>query len=75
MKAEAGVEIMRKPLIVLIKLSLWYCELKTAVTVIKMDDNVFQGKYSLHYIDNSFQRVRKIVNSTKTITVLFEKNK
>lgn len=44
MKAEAGVEIMRKPLIVLIKLSLWYCELKTAVTVIKMDDNVFQGK-------------------------------
>ena len=44
MKAEAGVEIMRKPLIVLIKMSLWYCELKTAVTVIKMDDNVFQGK-------------------------------
>lgn len=44
MKAEAGVEIMRKPLIVLIKLSLRYCELKTAVTVIKMDDNVFQGK-------------------------------
>lgn len=74
MKAEAGVKIMRKPLSVD----------KTVTMILRVKDcsNCHQNgrqclsrENSLHYIDNSFQRIRKIVNSTKTITVLVEKNK